>query len=151
MDIGYDKRHIAACDERKTPMPVTALYASLLAIIFIFLAVRVIKVRSSEKVSLGDGGKPDLIRRMRVHGNFTEYVPMALVLLALAESVHTEPVLLHVLGILLVIARCLHAWGMSQSPENFRFRVAGMAMTFTVIGITALVCFFGSLWQGWLI
>ncbi len=132
-------------------MPVTALYASLLAIIFITLAIRVIQVRRAEKVALGDGGASTLIRRIRVHANFTEYVPIALVLLGLAESVHTEPVLLHILGLMLLIGRGLHAWGMSHSPENFTFRVTGMIMTFIVIGLSALICFFGSLWQGWLI
>ena len=76
-------------------MPVTALYAALLSIIFLVLAVRVIQVRRSEKIAIGDGGSAILTRRMRVHSNFAEYVPMALVLLALAGSVHTETLLLH--------------------------------------------------------
>ena len=129
-------------------MPVTAFYAGLLAAIFILLSVRVIGVRRSDKIAIGDGGNATLIRRMRVHANFAEYVPLTLVLLALSESVQVDARILHALGIALVIARCLHAYGMSQPKEDFRFRVAGVATTFGVMVCTALLCFFGSLWHG---
>ena len=128
-------------------MPITAFYASLLAIIFVMLSVRVIAVRRAEKIGVGDGGNNILMRRMRVQANFSEYVPMALLLMALAESVHTDRIIMHILGIALFCARCLHAYGMSQPKEDFRFRVTGVATTFVVIVAAALLCFFGALWH----
>jgi uncharacterized protein len=126
-------------------MPVTALYAALLAPLLILLSVRVIRLRRSVLVALGDGGDATLQRAMRVHANFVEYAPFALVLLALAESLTSPQWLLHAAGILLLSARFAHAYGVSQTHEQFVFRVTGMALTFTTIGLLAVVCMYGSI------
>lgn len=125
-------------------MPITALYAGLLAFLFVFLAVRVIRIRRRAKVALGDGGNPELLRAIRVQANCAEYVPMALLLLALAESVKTPAPLLHLVGAVLCVGRVVHAYGISQMQENFAFRVTGMATTFTVLLVTALLCIAGA-------
>ena len=126
-------------------MPITALYAALLAPLFVLLAIRVIAARRSARVAVGDGGDAELRRRMRVHANFAEYVPFALLLMALAESLGIAPWLIHVLGLALLGSRLSHAWGMSHAREVFGFRVAGMAVTFTVILAAALLCLWGVL------
>ena len=128
-------------------MEITALYTSLLAPLFILLAVRVIGARRSARVPVGDGGNMVLLRRMRVQANFAEYVPFALLLMALAENLGAWPWLMHVLGVALVAGRVSHAYGVSQHPEVFRFRISGMAATLTVIGIAAAICLFGALQQ----
>ena len=125
-------------------MPITALYAGLLAPLFLLLSVRVIRQRRGAKVAVGDGGDAILLRRMRVHANFAEYVPLALLLMALAESLQTWPWLLHLLGLVLLTGRLSHAYGVSQSKETYAFRVFGMAATLTVIGVAAAACVFGS-------
>ena len=86
-------------------MPITALYAALLAPLFVLLAIRVIAARRSARVPVGDGGDAELRRRMRVHANFAEYVPFALLLMALAESLGITPWLIHVLGLALLGSR----------------------------------------------
>jgi uncharacterized protein len=125
-------------------MPITALYAALLAPLFVVLSVRVIAMRRGSGAALGDGGDPDLLRRMRVQANFAEYVPFALVLLGLAESLHIPNWFLHALGVTLVIGRLSHAIGVSRSNEQFRFRVTGIALTLTVLITTALACLYGA-------
>lgn len=125
-------------------MPITAFYASLLAMVFTVLSIRVIRARRGARVALGDGGDPILLRRIRVHANFAEYVPFAVVLIGLAESVGTDGRLLHVLGSALFACRCLHAYGVSQDKENLTLRVLGMASTFTIIIVAALACGYGS-------
>ena len=92
-------------------MHVTALYASLLTPLFVILSVRVIAMRRDTGAPLGDGGNPELLRSMRVHANFAEYVPLALILLGLAESLHTSVWLLHCFGWALLIGRLSHAIG----------------------------------------
>ena len=67
-------------------MPITAVFAALLAPLFLVLSYRVIKLRGSTRTALGDGGNPELLRRMRVQANFAEYAPLALVLIGLAEK-----------------------------------------------------------------
>jgi uncharacterized membrane protein YecN with MAPEG domain len=121
-------------------MTITALYAALLAPLYVLLAVRVIALRRSAQVAVGDGGQALLVRRMRVQANFAEYVPFALLLMLLAESQETPPPALHALGAVLVAARLSHAWGMSQPREDFRFRVAGMIGTFSVLLGGAALC-----------
>lgn len=122
-------------------MAVTAFYASILACLLIFLSVRVIGQRRQDRVEIGAGESSELLRRMRVHANFVEYVPFALLLIALAESLKAPSLWLHLLGLLLVAGRAVHAYGLSQTPHILRLRVLGMGLTFTVIGLAALTCF----------
>ena len=121
-------------------MPITALYAGLLALLFVFLAVRVIGARRSAKVAIGDGGDAPLRRRMRVHANFAEYVPLALLLIALLEGLKISTLVLHGLGVVLLFGRVVHAFGVSQEPEDLRLRVTGMVATFGVILVAGVIC-----------
>ena len=121
-------------------MPITAIYASLLAFVLVALSARVIGMRRSAKVAVGDQGNPDLLRRMRAHANFAEYVPFALVLMGLAESLKAPLSVLHALGLVLLAGRLLHAFGISQTKEPLWMRVTGMTMTLTVIMAGALNC-----------
>jgi uncharacterized protein len=125
-------------------MPITALYAGLLAPLFIFLSVRVIRARRGAKVGVGDGGDKELLRRMRVQANFAEYAPFTLLLLALAESLDISVWLLHLAGLTLLAGRMSHAYGVSQTPENFKFRVNGMGLTFTAMAVLTVACLYGS-------
>ncbi len=121
-------------------MAIAAFYASVLTLLYIVLSVRVIFGRVTAKVAVGDGGDTSLLRRMRVHANFAEYVPLALILLGFAESLRTPFFVLHGLGIVLVVGRLLHAYGVSQTNETLVFRQIGMALTFAVLGIAAMTC-----------
>jgi uncharacterized membrane protein YecN with MAPEG domain len=122
-------------------MKITAFYASLLAVLFLILSVRVIGWRRERHVELGDGEDRELLRRMRVHANFAEYVPLTLILMALAESMVPPYILLHLVGLLLLAGRLVHAYGLSQTPQILRYRVLGMTLTMTALGIAALICF----------
>jgi uncharacterized membrane protein YecN with MAPEG domain len=126
------------------PIAIVPVYAALLAVLFVALSLRVIGARRSGKVAIGVGGDPGLERRMRVHANFSEYAPFALLLLALAELRGAPALLLHALCLALLIGRAAHAWGVSNPSEDFRFRVFGMAATFTVILLVALVLLGGA-------
>ena len=114
-------------------VPITSLYAALLAMLFVALSARAIRGRRASRLSLGVAGDAVLERIVRVHANFAEYVPIALVLLLLAELDGLAPGLLHLAGLALVTGRAVHAFGVSRTPEDFRLRVAGVATTLTVI------------------
>jgi uncharacterized membrane protein YecN with MAPEG domain len=122
-------------------MPVTALYAALLAALLIYLSFRVILRRREAHVEVGTGTDAELLRRVRVHANFVEYVPFALLLMALAESLKAPQIWLHAAGIVLVAGRLIHAYGLSQTPHILRYRTLGATLTFAVIAVIALVCF----------
>lgn len=119
-------------------MAITAIYASILALFFVSLSVRVIGARRAARVALGDGGNAQLLRRQRVHGNFAEYVPLALILMLLAEQQGTAAWVVHGIGVLLLAGRLVHAFGVSQSPERIWLRVTGMSLTFAAISAGAL-------------
>jgi uncharacterized protein len=110
-----------------------ALYAALLAAMFFILSIRVIGQRRQSQTALGIGADANLERAVRVHANFSEYVPFALLLMFFVEEAGYPNWLMHVLGSVLITGRLSHAYGVSRSPENFRFRVTGMAMTFTIL------------------
>jgi uncharacterized membrane protein YecN with MAPEG domain len=115
------------------------LYTSLLALVFVVLSMRVIRLRRSERIAVGHGESKPLMRAMRVQANFAEYVPLALILLGYLEIQQLPVYLVHVFGLTLVVGRLAHAYGMSQTPEDFRFRVWGMYATFFVLAGQALV------------
>jgi hypothetical protein len=120
-------------------LTIVPVYAAMLSLLFIFLSARVIRARRQERVALGDGGNETLIRTMGVQSNFAEYVPLTILLMAFVELRGLPAWPIHLLGITLLVGRCLHAYGVSQPRENYNYRVAGMAMTFGVIGVAALL------------
>ena len=117
---------------------ITAIYAALLALLFLALSLQVIRQRHSTKTALGTGGHPQLERVARVHANFAEYAPFALLLILLAELLAAPVWWLHLLGLALLAGRALHAHGVSQPAENLRIRTVGMAMTFSVLALGSL-------------
>ncbi|MEM7043647.1 MAG: MAPEG family protein [Pseudomonadota bacterium] len=119
-------------------MTITPVYAGIVALLFVLLSFRVIGARRHVKVPLGDGGDRLLLRRLRVHGNFAEYAPMAIVLMALGELQGISVLVLHAIGLCLLGGRLVHAYGVSQEPENYRLRVTGMALTFSALIMGAL-------------
>jgi uncharacterized protein len=121
-------------------MPITALIAGLLALLFVFLSVRVIGARRGARVAIGDGGDKLLARRARVHGNFAEYAPMGLLLMGIAENGGAPKMAIWMIGGLLLLGRLIHAYGVSQEKEQLAFRVTGMALTFTAIISGAMAC-----------
>jgi len=120
-------------------MRITGLYAALLALLVVGLAVRVMLLRRRNSVGLGDGGNRSLACAVRAHGNATEYVPLALVLLLVLELNQTLPALLHVFGIGLLLARVIHALGLSNTPGASTGRSVGAGLTLLVIVAMALM------------
>lgn len=123
-------------------MTITPIYAAILGAMFVALSLQTIRLRRRHRVALGDGDQAPLRRAMRVHANFAEYVPLALLLIYFAEHDGAETLLVHALGCTLLAGRMLHAWGVSQVRENLRYRTAGMVLTFSVILVCCLFLLF---------
>ena len=113
--------------------PITALWTGLLGLLMLGLAMRVVRARVTEKVIFGDGGSAVLLQRIRVHGNFVEYVPMGIVLLLVLELNGATPLVLHSLGAGLFVARLLHAFGLSTSTGTTPGRFIGTILTWLVL------------------
>lgn len=122
---------------------IAALYAGLLAGLFILLTARVFAVRRPTGIALGTGGNRGLERAVRVHANFAEYVPLFLVALGLAELCGAPAVLLHAAGLSMVAGRVLHALGMSREPDIVALRAAGIVLTLAALGLAAALALGG--------
>lgn len=113
---------------------VSSLYASILALLIVWLSLRVIKLRRAKKVRFGDGGDPELQVAIRAQGNAIEYVPISLILLYLLELSGAHFALLHFGGIAVLAGRLLHARGLLA--ERPQYRTLGMQVTlFALIGL----------------
>lgn len=115
------------------PLPLTALLASLMALMLFTLSLRVLLLRVRLRQPLGDGGHAVLQRAVRVQANFAEHVPIALVLFLLLEWHGLPPPGLQVYAALLVLARVVHAVGLSQPQEPLVWRVIGTVITLLLL------------------
>ena len=122
-------------------LPITALYAGPLALIILWTAFGVVSIRRAEKISLGHGGNALLECRIRGHANAVETIPIALILLGLAEGLGTPSWVLHLLGLMLLAGRAVHALHFRELREGITLRFYGMALTITAIALLALGVF----------
>lgn len=119
---------------------ITGLYASLTGLLIVVLAYRVVKLRRSQKIGLGDGGNRALVIAGRVHANLVENAPIVLILMMLVETGGLATFYLHCLGSVWIVGRLLHAIGLTQGKGGYHFgRFWGVLLTWGVIVVLALV------------
>jgi uncharacterized protein len=120
---------------------VTALYAALIGLLAALLTINVIRGRTRFAVSVGDGGQMALAQAIRAHGNLAEHAPLALLLIGFAEASGTPKLIIHVLGIVLVLARLSSAIGLSGSLDDKLPRRTGAGLTVLVTIAASLLIF----------
>ena len=123
-------------------MQILSPYAAFFALFFVALSVRTLRLRRTLRISIGDSGNEKMLRAMRVHSNFAEYVPFSLFLIFLVETQGAYPILVHGLCLCLLAGRLSHAFGVSQVNENYRYRVFGMVLTFSTLIASAAYLLF---------
>lgn len=119
-------------------VPITALYASLLTLMYLGLAVRVSRLRRAHRIGVGNGEFPELALAVRVHGNFIEHVPLAVLLLLILELNGTAAAWLHAFGVLLLVGRMLHAVGLGKSAGVSFGRFTGTVLTWLLLAAGAV-------------
>jgi uncharacterized membrane protein YecN with MAPEG domain len=118
---------------------ITSVIAAVLTIIFVKLSFAVIGLRRKNQIGLGSGGHDDLERAIRAQGNFAEYVPFGIILIACLELNGAPWWLVAIPGVTLIIGRLIHAKGINVPPPDFSKRVLGMKLTFgTLISLAVL-------------
>ena len=117
----------------------SAFYAALLGLLGVLLTARVIVLRGRFQVAEGDGGQAPLRQAIRAHCNFTEQTPLALLLIVLAEGLGAVPLVIHVLGVLLLLARLASAWQLSRTLGPGALRGVGAATTLIATLAAAVV------------
>ena len=119
-------------------LPITSVLASLLGLLYFWLSIQVIRRRRQMGVLIGSADREDLRWAIRAHGNFAEYVPFSLLLLALAELQNMTVWLSLPFAITLLSGRMVHAIGFLYCRNRLGMRVMGMSLTFwTILGLSA--------------
>ena len=117
----------------------SVIYASLAAFLMVWLSLKVIKIRRSNKISIGDGGIDDLTIAIAAQSNAVEYIPISLLLLFALEYNQANMLAIHLLGAALIIGRIVHAKGLLSS--NLKQRVLGMQITIYTLLALAIANF----------
>lgn len=125
-------------------LPVTLATASILTLLFLVLSVRVSMARMGAGVSLGEGGHsmttksgsvrevPSILAPMRAQGNFAEYVPLSLLMLALIEAHAVDRATLIAIAVALIVSRVMHAIGIGLPAPNL-MRGGGAGLQYLVL------------------
>ena len=121
------------------PIAITALYAGILALIIVALGINVTVHRVKLGVPLGDGGNPQMLRMIRLHGNAVEYVPLALVLMLTYEINGGWHTALHIIGVALIAARVIQTAGMWSTDVPRLGRRTGQALTWASVAALAVL------------
>jgi uncharacterized membrane protein YecN with MAPEG domain len=124
-------------------MHITGLYVAVATLLVLVLSARVSLRRRLLRVSLGDGDDKELKKRIRAQANAIEYLPLGLLLLLCLEWNQTLPMVLHACGIVLIVARAMHAYGLSRTGGTSPERFAGTSLTWLVMLAMALLL----IWQ----
>ncbi|PIE13779.1 MAG: hypothetical protein CSA70_03420 [Rhodobacterales bacterium] len=106
-------------------LTVTSLYAAAFGMVMLVLWISVTKTRAAAHISIGDGGDVVLHERIRRHGNFIEWVPLTLILLALAEIQGASALWLSVAGALALLGRLIHPFGLRADNAAHPARIVG--------------------------
>ncbi len=119
-------------------MSITLFYGAVLALMYVGLALEVVYHRRRAKVGIGHGDDRKLRRSIRVHANFGEYVPFAVVLVGLLEADAAPAWALHTMGTVLVVSRVLHRVGLGAKAGTSLGRFWGTAGVLGVLGVGAI-------------
>jgi len=122
-----------------TTLPLSTFYISILSLLALLLAIQVVRIRMSAKIGIGDGDNEQMIRQIRVHANLLENLIPFSILFTLAELNNAPRILLHIIGLLFLVARILHASGLSKKSGMSKGRYRGTL--FSWICILALIGF----------
>lgn len=122
-------------------LPITLTLAAACAFLNLWLASRCVRMRLGKQVLHGDGGHALLAKRMRAHGNFVEYTPIILILTALVELAVGPSLWLWSVGLVYVLARIAHGFGMDADRRN-PWRAGGAMLTWLIMLALAVAALF---------
>lgn len=122
---------------------ITGIYAALLAVLLLILSIRVIALRGNPVFAwfaFAPGGKEGLQRAIRGHGNLTEYAPIFLLLMLIAELNGMAAGSLHAYGVTFLLGRLMHGVCFGFLKRSLPLRIGGTALTlFSLLGLAVIV------------
>lgn len=120
-------------------MPYSVYIAAILSLLLIGLSLNISRLRMRHQVAFGEGGKTDLLKAVRAHGNSLEQSVLFIVLLYLGEtSGQISPALTAALGFAFIMLRLLYCTGLFA--RLLLLRQASHALTLLVLlAVTVLL------------
>lgn len=112
---------------------ITSLYAGAAALMFVYLTLGVSRQRIKHKVSIGDGDNRAVLVAIRAQGNFVEYVPIGLILMAAVEAQGAPALAVHAVGAMLIGGRLMHAIGFTRRPQILILRQLGTVLNLLMV------------------
>ena len=119
-------------------LPATLSAAASLALVNIWLSMRIGRVRTTEKISIGDGGHDLLSRRMRAQLNFAENTPLVLILIAAIEIAGHGGMGLKAVGAVYALGRVAHGIGMDGAAFGQGRTVGTLITMLTLLGLAVV-------------
>ena len=123
----------------------TKLSAGFLTLFYLFLSFRIGYFRGSPVMKLifkmdKNISEKKLERNVRAHGNFSEYVPLFLILLFLSEYFKLLNFMhLLILCLIFIYGRLAHAICFAFYDHNPFLRISGMISTYLVLFILSVI------------
>ncbi len=127
-------------------LAITGLYAALIGLLAIGLGIRVSILRANTGISILHGENKKLAEQMRQHGNLMENAPLALILMGIAETVGAGGTAMHAMGIILLVSRLVHPFGIKF--DNPKELMRGLGATGTSISMLIAIVYIAMAWMG---
>ena len=113
----------------------TLCAAAAAAILNIWLGIRIGQLRTSLKISIGDGGNEQVIRRMRAQSNFIENAPLVLVLIGAIELARPGNMILAAIAAIFIVGRVLHGLGMDGGSFAIGRMIGTLSSLLILLGL----------------
>jgi uncharacterized protein len=122
-------------------MEIVAFYVGLNALLMLVLSYLVGSSRGRQgALEPGATGDASLTRAIRMHGNYAEYVGLALIILLMLALLGYNEIWLHGIGAGFTLGRVSHAYGMMREKHPNAPRFLGNATTGLTLLIGGLAC-----------
>ena len=125
-------------------LPLTSIFAATFTIIYLFLSFRIGYLRGSPVMKLilkleKKISETKLYRNVRAHGNFSEYVPLFLILLMLLEITQLASFnFMLTIALIFLYGRLAHCICFAFYDHNPFLRISGMIATYFALLIFSI-------------
>jgi uncharacterized protein len=124
------------------PHEIATFFTAINILILFVLTFLVIRQRRSQEISMGHNDNEDMQRAIRVHGNFTEYAPLAMIGLFGMAACGANAYWMYGIGGAFTLGRLMHAFGYSKTTGKSIGRFYGMVITSISLLVMALYLLF---------
>jgi uncharacterized membrane protein YecN with MAPEG domain len=113
-------------------LPITSLFASISALIYLKLTLQVVRLRKQNQIAIGNGGNPELSAAINSHSNFSQYIPISLIMVGLCEVQGIPKALLALITGCIIIGRVIHIRAITDANLVHPIRLRGIGMRLTL-------------------